>query len=201
MSVDELVSALDSVDSFHKNAMLLFDDLLRMVREKAYADKIEDITNEGGYGVWNITDSEHMRLWIFKHNDSFRFVVMLIKAHDAYLRGNSATYKDMCHQLERNPKFPLILIYGIFEPREISRFYNDLNLRRQWIRNVAMIEIQEGQTYPKAKELKFGNTYALESKEGFSPYYCEKAKYVICDLTTITDSTKLSNIVDQLLTL
>jgi hypothetical protein len=197
---DELAQTLASIDTFHKNLLLLFDDFSGYVRDKTYAGTLQNLTGpENVYGVWNANESEHMRLWVFNHNDRIRFAVMLIKVHDRHLRGNSTLYKAMCSQLGRDPKFPLLLIYGIFEPRDIRRFLGDQNVRRHWVLNAVLIDIRQEQKYPQITEFRFGDTIILESTEGTDSYWCEKAQIVFCDLTTITDTGKLSHIASHLL--
>ena len=206
MNVAELVPVLENIDGFYKNTLLLFKDLMSFVREKAYTGTLEDLTGPGyGYTVFHDknegVDSEHLQLWVFKHNGRIRFAIMLVKMSEGTLRGRSALYKSMCGQLQRNPRFPLLLIYGVFEPRDINRFRGDNNIRRHWVLNTALIDTREEQMYPEISELRFDNVFTLESKEGTDSWWCEKAKFVICDLATITDSLKLSGIADHLLKL
>ncbi|WP_295455853.1 hypothetical protein [uncultured Thiodictyon sp.] len=203
MSYVELVSALKSADVFHKNLLLMFDDLVSLVREKAYNSILKDLTGptgpEGGYWIWNANASEHRRLWIFSHDDRIRFVVMLIKTHEDHLKGNSAIFKAMCAQLKRDPRFPLLLIYGVFEPRDSNRFNKDQNLRRHWARNATLIEIRGEQEHSDIARLHLGDEFTLESQVDTDSWWCEKGKFVIRDLTTITDATELCCVADHLL--
>jgi len=163
MTYADLFSTLKSVDSFYKNLYLLFDDLKDMVKEKAYTATIEDLTDD--LNCWiDAKTSEHRRSWVFNHNGRIRFAVMLVTTNDDYLRGNSSIYKAMCCQLARDPKFPLMLIYGVFEPRDTIRFNNDNNFRRNWLLNATLIDIQDDQNYSNISELNFGDMFTLKSK-------------------------------------
>jgi hypothetical protein len=200
MSYPELVPSLKSADSFHKNILLMFDDLVSMVREKAYNCILKDLTGpENGYSIWNANTSEHRRLWVFNHDGRIRFAVMLATTHDDHLKGNSNLFKAMCAQLERDAKFPMLLIYGAFEPRDSNRFNNDHNVRRHWGLNATLIDIREEQSHSDISQFHLGDTFMLESKEGTDSWWCEKGSFVICDLTAITDTTKLSCVADHLL--
>jgi hypothetical protein len=152
-----LVQALSSVDDFHKNTILLFDDLVSLVREKAYRDSLEDLTGpEYYYWVSNAQSSEHRRHWVFRHKDQFRFVVMLVKCEDGKLRAGNNLYKHVCVQLQRDPKFPLLLVYGVFEPYDRAHFVNDNNVRRNWLLNAVFIDVCEEQVFPRIQDLQFG---------------------------------------------
>src|SRR3972149_2538043 len=85
----ELFPVLKDVDTFHKNLLLLFDDLVALVREKTYTGVFTHLTGpEYTYGIWNATNSEYRREWIFNHGGCIRFAVMLVAAEDEQLRGN-----------------------------------------------------------------------------------------------------------------
>lgn len=202
MSYDELLLGLGNIDAFHKNTLLLFEDFVALVREKTYKDLLKNLTGpENGYFIWNSSLSEHMRLWVFSHDDRFRFAVMLVATRDEYLQEGQQRYKSMCNQLSRDPKFPLLLLCGVFEPRDKDRFNNDHNVRRNWVLNTTLIRTRDDQEHPDISELRFGDVLTLKSKEGTDSWWCEGAKYIINDLTSIKDATKLSEIASQFLAL
>jgi hypothetical protein len=205
MSYAEYVTALKGSDAFHKNVILLLADLATLVSEKTHTGKLTHLDGpENNYSVWSEDGSEYSEYrgaWVFDFDNRIRFAEVLVGTYDRALKGESHAYKAMCSQLARDPKVPLLLIYGVFEPRDTARFYNDRDARRQWVRNATLIDLHEEQSYSAISALQFDKPVTVESKEGTDSYWCEKAKFVICDLTTITDNTKLSSLADQLLKL
>jgi hypothetical protein len=199
MNYNEVVSAMQDVDNFQKNLLLMFEDLRKIVWEKAYRETITDITNEGGSWIWDPSDSEHKRIWIFEHNKIIRFVAMLVTTSDKQLKGNSSIFKAMCSKLKRDPKNPLIMLYGVFSPRTIDTFKNDLNIIRHWVQNVLLMELHEDHGPIDIEAIEFGEILSLESKIGTNAWSCESARYTLSDLMALTDSEKLTAVAYKIL--
>ena len=169
---EDASNAIRQADAFHKNIALLFEDLYAGVQEKGLATKIRPITNEGMYGVWSSKDSEHKRLFIFEGLGKLRFIHLLAKVYDAKLRGKGTKYKAVCARLEVDP---LIVCCGTFEPRNLVRFAQDNNLRRNWADNTVLLEVPDEIDLANPDSYTVGRTVSLESKEGTDSWHCEKA--------------------------
>jgi len=202
LDAHEVAAWLHGVDSFHKNAILLFDDLVSHVKEQAYAGVLQNLTGpEYWYNVYNPTDSESIRWWAFDTDGVIRFLTMLVKVHDRYLRGDASAgqFKDVCRQLKRDPRFPLLIIYGTFAPRDMQRFRQDNSVRRQWLKNAALLDLRSEHRMPSATDVEFGHTLTLESSEGTDSYWCERADLVLWDLLSIRNSEDVAVVGRQLL--
>jgi hypothetical protein len=197
----ELIDAISSVDSFYKNCFLLFEDIVSMVREKTFKDNIVNIDYEGSYGVWNQNISASYRTYLFKHNDKFRFVGMFIKTHEDKLKSNSSSFKLICHELDIDPIYPLIIVFGIFKPRDIKRFTEQLNVRRNWIENTLLLNVPENivTSFTRSKPYEFEELLNIETVADTDSCYCEKAIIKIRKLVDVKDSNEVEKLVDELL--
>lgn len=196
----DLAKTLHEVDAFHKNLLLLFEDLVQCVKEKTCGDSVQHLTGpENEYHIARPNQSEFRRVWIFRHRERFRFVTMLVKAHDDHLSADNAAYKAICRQLKRDPRFPLLLACGVFEPRDLERFTKDNWARREWVHNACLLKLQSAHEHTPISDVHFGGTLTLQSPEGSNSYWCEKAVISFHDLAGLTDSLKLSAMADRLL--
>ena len=57
--------------------------------------------------------------------------MIIVKANDQLLKNYAAQYKGVCAKLEIDPVMPLLVAYGLFSPRDPSRFNAGGN---QWLR-------------------------------------------------------------------
>jgi hypothetical protein len=124
----DIVKALSEVDGFHKDCMLLFNDIVASIRQNTLTGSIRDLVDPE---LWcNIEDrprdhtinSEHRGNFLFDHDGRMRFVLMLVKTHEDHLRNQSHGFKAICRQLGIDVLFPLLLVTGLFEPQDAPRW-------------------------------------------------------------------------------
>lgn len=199
MCYQELAKSLKSADSFHKNLSLLFDDMVSLIKERTY--DCRDFENllgpEGYYGIWKADNSGSIRSWIFGINNNIFFTVIVVATEDRLLQGNSNLFRSLCAQLERDPKFPLFLLYGIIDPCDLNRFRTDLNLRRAWITHATLVNQADLLHYPDINVYEFGETITIINEDAGNTWWCGKASFVIRDLMAVTDTDALTRVVDE----
>jgi len=202
MDTNPVIQPLLEVDAFHKNASLIFEDIVASIRQKTETITITNLQGpEGGYGVWSSTQSEHKRLFIFQHGDRCRFILMLIKTSEKQLRSNAKHYKDICAKLGVNPIMPLLITWGIFEPRDIDRFKREGNLRRNWVDHVLLLGVPDDKTLADANTYDFNEPISVENKTETDLWLCDKAIVKIRSVTDIHDTTDIEKLVNDLLSM
>jgi hypothetical protein len=201
MIENETIKAIRSVDSFHKKCILLFDDIVSVIKEKTLTDEVVHIGHEGSYGVWNVNESEHLRQYIFKHNDIIRFVCMFVKIRENKLRAYLTGFQKICHELEIDPVYPLIIVFGLFQPRDNDRFLQELNLRRNWIDNTVMLGMPDNivQGTTRSTPYEFDKLLWIETPLGTDSWYCEKSIFKIMELLEVKNSKGVESISENLL--
>lgn len=198
----ENVDALREVDRFHKNCLLLFYDIVASIQQKTLTGRITNLVGpEGGYGVWNANESEHRCNFVFDHDDRIRFVFMLVKTHEAHIRSQSSRFKAICRELGVDVVFPFLLVTGVFEPRDIGRFRNDLNLRRHWLESTLLLRVPDDIGLADPSTYGFDKWLTIISQPGTDSWQCEKALFRIQRLIDIKDSQAVEALVDDLLKL
>jgi hypothetical protein len=198
----ETVDALQEVDRFYKNCQLLFYDIVASIRQKTLRDRMTNLVGpEGYYAVWNTNESEHRSSFAFDHNDRVRFVFMLAKTHDAHIRSGSQGFKAICRELNIDVVFPFLLITGVFEPRSMERFRNDLSLRRHWLESTVLLNVPDTIHLIDPSTYAFDKVLTIISPVGTNVWECEKALFRIQRLFDITNSEGVETAVDELLKL
>lgn len=205
----ETADALKVVDHFHKDCALLFEDLVRCIYEKPFTKALA--TGQAGYysvgaNSAGVISSSHQRVLVIDKsvNDGptnrFQFAQMLVKAHEDHLRGDkSPNFKAVCQRLGVDPVFPLLLVTGVLEPRDVSRSrFLDSKLGRQWVGHTLLLYVPQDIRLLSPDCYRFGEWLTIESKPGTDSWYCEKAKFKIRRLLEIHDSREVEKVVDEL---
>jgi hypothetical protein len=199
----DIVNALSEVDGFHKDCMLLFDDIVASIRQNTLKGVIKPLV---GPERWcdvkqNAIDSDHQGNFMFDHDGRMRFVFMLVKTYEGYIRSQSAGFKAICRELGVDVLFPLLLVTGVFEPREVPRSrYNDDNYRN-WLHSTLLLRVPENEHWPDPTNYALDKTLTIELQSRNGTQWCEKARFTIRRLTDIRDSRKVEEIVEDLLKL
>jgi hypothetical protein len=198
---EEVVNSLREVDRFYKNCLLLFDDLIASIKEKTLFDKVTRLIMEKGYSVWSAKSSEFRALIVIEHNSRFRFALLLVKVNEELLP-KSPGFKSVCQELGINMLFPLIIVTGVFEPRDIENFRTiKYDNRRNWALNTLLLDVPDDIKLADPMTYRFGEKLTVTSQEGTSPWYCEKAIFYIRPLTEIKDSKVIEERVEEMLKL
>lgn len=123
MTQSPFVEPLREAEAFHRNVFLMFDDTVASIREKTLSTTV--INRQGPEPIFwlNNHNSEHRHLYIFETGGIIRFIQFIVKADEDVLKDYGAQYKAVCAQLGIDPVIPLLVNYGLFHPRDISRFY------------------------------------------------------------------------------
>jgi hypothetical protein len=199
-----IVEALREVDNFYKNCQLLFVDLKASVEKKTIQDPFILLTDDNWCGL-NTNSSGYRRHFIANHDGRYRFAMMLMKVQEEQLRRGQAGYKTICQQLNIDAVFPLLLVTGIFEPRDIQRFRNDNNLRRNWVCNTLSLSewgmLPDSIYLPSPGPYYFSRKITIMSQLGSDSFWCEKALFEIRRLVDIKDSETIEGVVDNMLAL
>ena len=196
----DIAEAVRQADAFHKNVALMFEDICSLVVEKGLSIKVTNLHGpEGNYSVWSPKDSEHKRLFIFEAQGKVRFVYLLVKVHDALLRGKGVKYKAVCAGLQIDSVAPLIIVSGTFEPRDAAGFAQDTNRRRNWANNTVLLEVPEEIILADPSSYCMGSMISLESPTGSNPWYCEKATIKVRRLIDVRNSQDIECLVDEVL--
>jgi hypothetical protein len=199
----EIVNALRWVDGFHKNSMLLFDDTVASIRQNTLTGIIKPLV---GPERWcdvkqNAIDSDHQGNFVFDHDGRLRFLFMLVKTSEGYIRDQSPGFKAICRELHVDVLFPLLLVTGVFEPQEVPRWrYNDDNYRR-WLHSTLLLRAPENKHWPDPTNYALDKLLTIEVQGGDGIPWCEKARFTIRQMTDIRDSHDVDKIVAELLRL
>jgi hypothetical protein len=197
---NSVFNTLKQVDLFHKNCLLLFEDIIACVRAKTLSSNMTDLLGpEGSYQFSNATESEYRRQFIFDYNGRIRFVFMLVKTKEEHIRGKSSDFKAVCSKLNVDVVFPLLLITGVFEPRDITRFRAQYQVRRNWLDNPLLLRVPENIRLAEPSSYCFDSLLTVTSPEGTDSWWCEKAVFKIRRLIDIQDNQAVETIVDELL--
>lgn len=198
----ETIKAISSVDIFHKNCSLLFEDIVATIKSKTISDNTIDLLRpEGNYWVWDSKSSEHLKRFSFKHNGSLRFMSMFVKIKEESLQSNSTAYKMVCNELEIDPLYPLIIVYGLLQPRDVDLFKTELNQRRNWIDNTIMLNVPDDIVKQMSHVSSYSANKVIERKtlDEANSWYCQQSTIKIRPLLSIKDSSDIQNIVDDFL--
>ena len=203
MTLSPFVEPLREADAFQKNVFLMFKDIESAIREKTLSANVIDRQGpESSCGVWPNKNSEHKHLYIFELAGQYRFVQILVKAQDELLRSGEAQYKAVCAKLELDPVVPLLLVYGLFRPRDATRFSGDGPwLRRKWANNTVLLELPEEIKLADPNSYDWSQPARVQSVVGTDSQYCEDATVRLRRLTEIHDQNEIGAIVDDLLNL
>jgi len=197
------IEAISSVDLFHKNCLLLFQDVVSTIREKTITSEVSNLVGpEGHYQVWNINESLYQRQYVFQHDKQIRFVCMFIKIQENKLP-NSLGFKQICRdELHIDPIYPFIIVFGLFQPRDVKRFSEQLNVRRNWIENTILLSVPEDiikKKVTRSDPYKFGELLEIETTDDTDSWYCEKSLFIIKKLVDVKDSEAIGSLVDELI--
>lgn len=196
----ELTKTLHEVDAFHKNLFLLFEDLVQCIREKAYSETLQTAGYpEGTYGIGETNKSEFRRYHVFRHQNKVRFITMLVKTHEDYLNGGNTAYKELCRQLDRDPRFPLLLACGVLKLCGQDILDTNTYARREWTLNACFLNLQNKYEISAPGEIRLENSLTLKNTDKSSPYGGSELEVSFHDLATLTDSLKLSDMAERLL--
>lgn len=200
------VQALREVDEFHKNAALIFEDIVASIQQRALTATITTVQAppDSWYAVWHSKLSEHRRLFIFEFAQKYRFIHMLVKASEEKLRGQGTKYKAVCAALEIDPVFPLVAIWGVFKPRTTARFVGagEQALRRNWADNTILLGVPDDVPLkPDPSSYAWGATVSVESTSEMNPWYCEGALVRLRLLTDIRDTRDVETLVTDLMSM
>jgi hypothetical protein len=204
----EIVNALSEVDSFHKDCMLLFNDIVASIRQNTLTDSIKDLLGPEHWCVvednpkGRTIDSSHQGNFVFEHNGRMRFVFMLVKTAENHFRRQSPGFRAICQQLGvEEVLFPLLLVTGVFKPDEAPRWrYNHENYRR-WLESTLLLSVPQTAQLPDPTSYALDNSLTIEMQGGDGTQWCETATFTIRQLADIRDSRKVEEIVEDLLKL
>lgn len=194
----DIIESIESVDSFHKNCLLLFDDIVSSIKEKTLTGNLLNLVGpEGNFSVWNTNMSEYHRVYVFKYEMQIRFVWMLVKTHDEKLQSNSTGFKEICHELNINSRYPLLMVAGLFKPKDSNRFMEQLNVRRNWVDNILLLKISDDikKNINRTKPYEFEKIMSLKTLEGTDSWHCEESVFIIRDLVNIKNSDDVEEFV------
>lgn len=200
----DTVTILKEIDRFHKECALLFEDLVKCINEKLLTDTFESLPLgkvEGYWVAWNGKASAYKRVLIInkKDTDRFQFVQMLVKTHEPDLRGaESPGFKAVCECLDVDPVFPLLLVTGVFEPRDVSRFRNNKDVRKHWVDQTLLLNVRQDLRLLSPDCYRFNEWLSIESEPGTDSPFCGKAVFKIRRLLDIHDSQDVEKVVDDL---
>jgi hypothetical protein len=203
----ETVNALSEVDGFHKDCMLLFNDIVASIRKNTLTGNISDLVGPENWCVIEdnrrdrTVDSSHQGNFLFEHDGRMGFVFILVKTHDIYFRRQVPGFKAICQQLGVDVLFPLLLVTGVFEPREVPRWRNNDERYRRWLDSTLLLSVPHTVQWPDPKNYALNKSLTIKIPGGDGSQWCEKATFTIRRLTDIRDNRKVEEIVEDLLTL
>jgi hypothetical protein len=202
-----IVKALSEVDGFHKDCMLLFNDIVASIRQNTLTGSIKDLVGPEHWCVvednprGRAIDSSHQGNFVFDHDGRMRFVFMLVKTAENHFRRQSPGFKVICQQLGVEVLFPLLLVIGVFEPYEAPHWrYNHENYR-SWLESTLLLSVPENELRPDPTSYALDKLLTIEMQGGDGTQWCERARFTIRRLTDIRDSRKVEEIVENLVKL
>jgi hypothetical protein len=147
--IQETVNALKEVDGFHKTCALLFDDIEAAIQRNPLTASMSKLLGpERWYAVEGANRSEHRGNFLFDHDGRIRFVFMLVKTHENYLRGKSPGFEAICQHLKVDVLFPLLLVTGVFEPREVPPLTRNGWTYRRWLDGTLQLDLPNNDYLP-----------------------------------------------------
>jgi hypothetical protein len=201
----DIVKALSEVDGFHKDCMLLFNDMVASIRQNTLTGSIKDLLGPEHWCViednsrGRAIDSSHQGNFMFDHDGRMRFVFVLVKTAENHFRLQSPGFKAICQQLSVEVLFPLLLVTGVFEPHEAPRWrYNHENYRR-WLESTLLLSVPQTAQWPDPTSYALDKLLTIDMPGGDGTQWCEKARFAIRRLTDIRDSKGVEKIVAELL--
>jgi hypothetical protein len=129
-----------------------------------------------------------------------RFVYMLVKTHENFLRGRSAGFKALCQELKVDALFPLLLLTGVFELR-VPGFRVATYVYEEWLNSLLQLRMPDTMQGPAPSTYCLDTLLTIEMQGGNASQWYEKALLKIRQLTDIRDSQAVENIVLELLRL
>lgn len=198
------IAALEEVDRFHKTCRLLFDDLVSSVKDLLLGQPFVQIMHEASYNVWNARQSEHVGHFVFADRDVLKFAFMLVKPlEDRMAKGPG--YASVCQELAVDLKFPLLLLTGVYYPRDtatVERFHREPYLRRAWPHHLLKLDVP----VDVVQKIHCSSPYRLDQDLEFStdpsvdPWYCTKARFRVRRIMDIHDQVEVARIAKELVT-
>ncbi|QXP87717.1 hypothetical protein [Methylococcus capsulatus] len=184
------VKALLSVHNFHESAALMFQDIVDCIKQRGLRRGFKSILGpEGGYFL-DAKRSEHFHMYIFEDEKKIRFIYSLIKTHSGLLdqgKGKTKHYLSVCRNLEVDPEFPLLLVYGVFITTNGAgqRFNTDDRVKREWVRNSICLDVPDNSVF-QYKPAKFCWNKSLDIGLGSSnSWYLDRASIKLRSLVCL----------------
>jgi hypothetical protein len=203
----EIVTALSEVDGFHKDCMLLFNDIVASIRQSTLRGSIKDLVGPEHWCVAEDTpnghsiDSSHQGNFMFDHDGRIRFVFMLVKTAENHFRHQSLGFKAICQKLDVDVLFPLLLVTGLLEPREVPRWRSNDDNYRRWLESTLLLSVPQNVQWPDPTNYALDKLLTIEMPGGAGIQWYKKATFTIRRLTDIRDSQAVESIVAELLRL
>jgi hypothetical protein len=200
----DIVKALSEVEGFHKDCMLLFNDIVASIRQNTVTGSLKGLLGpEHWYAVEDTPavraiESSHQGNFVFDHNGRMRFVFMLVKTAENYFRRQSPGFKAICQQLNVDVLFPLLLITGVFEP-QTPGLPPSLEVYRHWLASTLLLGVPQTVQWPDPATYVLNELRTIKIPGGNGSQWCETAVFTIRRLTDIRDRQDVETIVAELL--
>jgi hypothetical protein len=196
---EQLVRALLDVDLFHKTCLLLFNDFTSCIDDRLLGENCFK-WQEAGYSINDHKYSHHVGHYFFEHEKKYKFAFMLIKANEVKINEGPG-YKAVCNELGVNLHFPLLLITGVYRPRNENDLSNKIDLRRAWPHHLLKLELPDEvlQKVSCSSPYRFEEELSFETDPSVGNWWCNGAQFKIRRVTNIKDQQTLAQIADELL--
>lgn len=115
------VQILKSFENLSHDITLLYEDFQSETRRLCFEQKkVLELENWWSY-TWFDKKLQLVAQYHYREGNVVRGFTIIASMHDDWLKTPDDYYK-MCTDLKVDPKYPLLLIYGVFEPIDISQY-------------------------------------------------------------------------------
>lgn len=183
---------LKCFENLSHDITLLYEDFQSETRRLCFEQKkVLELEN-----WWNYTWFDKKLQFIYQYHYQVGKVVkgfsIIASIHDDLLKTPDDYYK-MCTDLKVDPKYPLLLIYGVFEPIDITQYH-----AKEWVllftgaHNWCKCKLPETYEYNKMKEI-------ITNIDAQSPGWFKKGQIKIKPLLDIKGQRDVTSVAEELL--
>lgn len=186
------VQILKSFENLSHDITILYEDFQSETRRLCLEQKkVLELENWWSY-TWFDKKLQFIYQYHYRVGKVVKGLSIIASIHDDWLKTPDDYYK-MCRDLNVDSKYPLLLIYGVFEPIDITQYHaKDWVLLFTGAHNWSKCQLPEAYEFNKTKEI-------ITNIDAQSPGWFKKGQIKIKPLLDIKGQRDVTSVAEELL--